>query len=237
MSEAPELVEATLTAAEPASVSMTSPQRFINRELSWLAFNMRVLEEAQNARNPLLERLRFLSISSSNWDEFYMVRVAGLKGQLEAGITSKGQDGLNPAEQLAAILKRSSELREAQQACWQTLQDELRQEGIAVQDPKALSGKDKRWLEREFLDRIFPLLTPMAVDPGTAFPFIPNLGFCLFLQLERPDGKTMYALIPVPKQTERFIRLPEPGIRFILLEDLIDLFLDRLFPSFRSVRS
>jgi polyphosphate kinase len=237
MSEAPEPVEAAVTTAEPASVTMTSPQRFINRELSWLAFNTRVLEEAENPRNPLLERVRFLSISSSNWDEFYMVRVAGLKGQVEAGITSRSQDGLNPAEQLAAILRRSSELRDAQQACWETLQDELRQEDITVQDPKALSGNDKQWLERQFLDRIFPLLTPMAVDPGTAFPFIPNLGFCLFLQLERPDGKTMYALVPVPKQTERFIRLPEPGIRFILLETLIELFLDRLFPSFRSVRS
>ncbi len=236
-------MEATLTApdiasaAETASITMTSPERFINRELSWLAFNTRVLEEAQNRRNPLLERMRFLSISSSNWDEFYMVRVAGLKGQVEAGITSKSQDGLTPAEQLAAILKRSGELREAQRACWDALQEELRQEGIAVHDPKELSAKDKRWLERQFLDRVFPLLTPIAVDPGTAFPFIPNLGFCLFLQLKRPDGKIMYAMIPVPRQTERFIRLPEPGIRFILLEDLIGLFLDRLFPSFRAVRS
>lgn len=243
MKEAPEPAEAEVAAvdnavaAEPASITMASPERFINRELSWLAFNTRVLEEAENLRNPLLERLRFLSISSSNWDEFYMVRVAGLKGQLEAGITSKSQDGLNPAEQLAAILKRSAGLRQQQQTCWETLQAELRKEGIAVCEAKELSAKDRRWLERQFLERVFPLLTPIAVDPGTAFPFIPNLGFCLFLQLKRPDGKIMYALIPVPRQTERFIRLPGPGIRFLLLEDLIGLFLDHLFPTFRAVRS
>ena len=237
MDEAPDPVAAPAETVDTMAITMTSPERFINRELSWLAFNTRVLEEAQNPRNPLLERVRFLSISSSNWDEFYMVRVAGLKGQLEAGITSKGPDGLSPAEQLAAILKRSAALRKEQQVCWEALQEELRQEGIVVEDPKALSAEDKRWLEREFLERIFPLLTPIAIDPGAAFPFIPNLGFCLFLQLKRRNDKIMYAVIPVPRQTDRFIRLPKPGVRFILLEDLIGLFLSYLFPSFQALRS
>ncbi len=226
-------------AAKPAEQAFTlsSPDRFINRELSWLAFNERVLEEARNLRHPLLERVRFLSISASNWDEFYMVRVAGLKGQVEAGISEPSQDGRTPAQQLAEILERSNRLREAQQACWQELRQELRREGIVVVDSKELSAKDKRWLERRFLEQVFPVLTPIAVDPAAAFPFIPNLGFCLFLELERPGGQGMHSLIPIPRQVERFVRLPGDNIRFIPLEEIIWLFIDRLYPSFKVVRS
>jgi polyphosphate kinase len=221
---------------EPRAIPPTSPERFINRELSWLAFNERVLEEARNRRHPLLERVRFLSISASNWDEFYMVRVAGLKGQIAAGVADASQDGRTPAQQLAEILVRSGRLREDQQACWNELQEELRAENIVVVRPEELTAKDRRWLARRFLENVFPVLSPIAVDPAAAFPFIPNLGFCLFLRLERPNGEAMYALVPVPKQVERFVRLPgNGGIRFVRLEDMILLFLDRLYPSFRLV--
>ncbi len=214
-----------------------SPQRFFNRELSWLAFNERVLEEARNDRHPLLERVRFLSISASNWDEFYMVRVAGLKGQIEAGITAPSIDGLSPQEQIAVILSRATSLMQEQQACWRELREELKEKGIAVLPPEELGVAERKWLQNYFGEHIFPLLTPIAVDPATAFPFIPNLGFCLFLQLERPDGEGMHALVPVPKQVDRFIRLPGGrNIRFVSLEDTILLFLHYLYPSFRLVR-
>jgi polyphosphate kinase len=214
-----------------------SPRRFINRELSWLAFNERVLEEARNNRHPLLERVRFLSISASNWDEFYMVRVAGLKGQIAAGINTQSIDGLSPQEQIAVILARASVLMQEQQACWRELREELRQQGLAVLSPEELGTAEREWLRSCYVDHIFPVLTPIAVDPATAFPFIPNLGFCLFLQLERPDGERMYALVPIPKQVDRFIRLPGGrSIRFITLEDTILLFLDHLYPSFKLVR-
>lgn len=214
-----------------------SPRRFINRELSWLAFNERVLEEARNNRHPLLERVRFLSISASNWDEFYMVRVAGLKGQIAAGINTQSIDGLSPQEQIAVILARASVLMQEQQACWRELREELRKQGLAVLSPEELGTAEREWLRSCYVDHIFPVLTPIAVDPATAFPFIPNLGFCLFLQLERPDGERMYALVPIPKQVDRFIRLPGGrSIRFITLEDTILLFLDHLYPSFKLVR-
>ncbi|MBB5346876.1 RNA degradosome polyphosphate kinase [Desulfoprunum benzoelyticum] len=216
----------------------TSPKRFFNRELSWLAFNERVLEEAKNVHHPLLERVRFLSISASNWDEFYMVRVAGLMGQIAAGITSPSIDGLRPQEQIAVILARASSLMQEQQACWRQLREELKGQGIAMLAPEELGVAERQWLQTCFNEHIFPILTPIAVDPATAFPFIPNLGFCLFLQMERPNGERMYALIPIPKQVDRFIRLPGGrAIRFVSLEDTILLFLDHLFPSFKLVRA
>src|SRR5690348_6050462 len=165
------------TLAEPlratTSVDANPPARFINRELSWLAFNERVLEEAQNPRHPLLERLRFLSISANNLDEFYMVRVAGLKGQVAAGVSTPSQDGLTPAQQLVAINQQSSELMHNQQACWRSLRQALRQAGIAVIDAPELTADEKQWLDAYFLDQIFPVLTPMAIDPAHPFPFIP----------------------------------------------------------------
>lgn len=221
----------------PGSELPRSPQRFFNRELSWLAFNERVLEEARNVRHPLLERVRFLSISASNWDEFYMVRVAGLKGQIEAGVVTPSIDGLSPQEQITVILARAASLMQAQQACWRELQVELKEKGIEMQSPEELGVAERKWLQDCFVEHIFPLLTPIAVDPATAFPFIPNLGFCLLLQLERPDGEGMYALVPIPKQVDRFIRLPGGrSARFVLLEDIILHFLAYLYPSFKLKR-
>jgi polyphosphate kinase len=217
---------------EASPIEETAPERFINRELSWLAFNQRVLEEAFNANHPLLERLRFLSISASNLDEFYMVRVAGLKAQVRAGITTLSADHLSPAQQLAAVNQRVIELMRDQQAGWRQLRQELRETGIAVVNPSELTASEINWLEQKFLDDIFPILTPVAVDPAHPFPFIPNLGFSLALQLFSPDRRQhMDALLPLPNQLDRFIRLPGSDVRFIQLEQTVLLFLDRIFPK------
>ncbi len=219
-------------AATPA-IETTSDARFINRELSWLTFNERVVSEAENPGHPLLERLRFLSISASNLDEFYMVRVAGLKGQVAAGVTTPSQDGLTPAEQLDAINRRAGVLVRDQQKQWHTLRRELREAGIVVVDPRELTDKDRAWLEAYFTDNIFPVLTPLAIDPAHPFPFIPNLGFAMVLELLRPaDSKSLRALVPIPSQIERFTRLPGGKTRFLPIESLVALFLDRLFPGF-----
>jgi len=210
--------------------------RFINRELSWLAFNERVLEEADNPNHPLLERLRFLSISANNLDEFYMVRVAGLKGQQAEGIATPSQDGLTPAQQLAAINALTGELMRNQQACWRRLRDALRSNGLAVIEGAELTAEEKQWLDGFFLDQIFPVLTPMAMDPAHPFPFIPNLGFAIVLDLRRAeDGRQLRALIVLPPQIARFIRLPGKAIRFLPLETLVGLYLDRLFPGFTVI--
>ena len=208
-------------------------ERFINRELSWLAFNERVLAESTNPRHPLLERLRFLSIAASNAEEFAMVRIAGLKGQVAAGVTSQSDDGMTPREQLAAIAVRVRELAKRQQTLWRRLRQELAAAGIAVHRPADLADGDKAWLRNRFLDRIFPMLTPMAVDPSHPFPFIPNFGFGLVLELRRAgDGNRVNALVPIPHQVARFTLLPGDSHRYVAIEDLVLLCLDTLFPQF-----
>ena len=220
------------------ATDLKSSSRFINRELSWLSFNTRVLEEAQNVRHPLLERVRFLSISASNLDEFYMVRVAGLKGQVRAGVTQRSADGLTPQEQLDRINTDARDLIKNQDSCWGHLKSELSQEGIDVVTPRDLSGVDKEWLKNRFMDHIFPVLTPLAIDPAHPFPFIPNLGLSLILQLVRiENGEAMRALVPIPSHVDRFIRLRGQKIRFVTLEDVITLFFDRLFPGFKVLES
>ncbi len=212
-----------------------SPQRFVNRELSWLAFNRRVIEEAQNRRHPLFERLRFLSISASNLDEFYMVRVAGLMGMVHAGVTTPSADGLSPAEQLSRVDKTARELISDQQRIWSGLDGELRKEGVCVVTGDELHPRDREFLESQFHEQIFPVLTPLAIDPAHPFPFIPNLGFTIALSLtNKRDNKDLSALISVPPQLKRFVRLPDTDrklVRFIPLEHVIALFFDKLFPG------
>jgi len=235
----PETVERLDTQQE---ITAFGPSRFFNRELSWLDFNRRVLEEAENERHPLLERLRFLSISASNLDEFYMVRVAGLRGQVLAGIETPSVDGLTPAEQLDRINDSVAELTAEQQENWVALEALLSEAGIHVLTAHQLPEADRAWLEEHFLAHIFPVLTPIAVDPAHPFPFIPNFGFTLGLELVREGSlRTMHALMPLPPQLDRFIRLPSGGepkepIRFIRLETVVGLFVSRLFPGYR-VRS
>lgn len=218
-------------------VNPKSSDRFINRELSWLAFNTRVLEEAMNDKHPLLERVRFLSISAANLDEFYMVRVAGLKGQDRAGISTISDDGLTPAQQLEAINKAAHELMQHQQDCWIVLKDLLNKEGIKVLEHEEMSERDTKWLESHFMEHVFPVLTPLAIDPAHPFPFIPNLGFSLVMLLQkRGTEEHLRALLPIPHLIERFVRLPGAAVRFILIEEVIEMFLDRLFPDYELVQ-
>nr|WP_298105629.1 RNA degradosome polyphosphate kinase [uncultured Shinella sp.] len=214
---------------------MASPERFINREFSWLQFNRRVLEETLNTAHPLLERVRFLSISAANLDEFFMVRVAGLEGQVRQGIAIRSPDGKTSAEQLDDILKEIDNLQMEQQASLAVLQQYLAKEDILIVRPTALTSDDKVWLQQEFTQSIFPVLTPLSIDPAHPFPFIPNLGFSIGLQLDSTMGKEpMTALLRLPVALDRFIRLPDAkgAIRYITLEDAVGLFIGKLFPGY-----
>jgi len=226
-----------LAAPESPAITLDSPSRFINRELSWLGFNMRVLEEARNRRHPLLERLRFLSISGNNLDEFFMVRVAGLVGQVREKLTEKSDDGRTPAEQLEHIRGPAAELMAEQDTRWLQLKAELAENGIVTVDGSDLSDAEKHWLDQRFLEQILPVVTPIAIDPAHPFPFIPNRGFIICLDLKRrKDGYQMKALLPIPQQLDRFIRLPagDSGApaRFMSLEHMLSFFIPRLFPGY-----
>jgi len=208
--------------------------RYFNREQSWLAFNQRVLEESQNAAHPLLERLRFLSISGNNLDEFFMVRVAGLKGQQLQDIEQRSVDGLTVAQQLSAIIADTDALMASQQAIWLALRDELEASGIRVCDADNVPDHAAGWLERHFREQIFPVLTPQALDPAHPFPFIPNQGLSVIFDLIRmSDNEPVRELVMVPPTVSRFIRLPGEPAAFIAMESLLRRFTGLLFPGYR----
>ena len=216
------------------TIDASSPDRFINRELSWLSFNTRVLEEADNERHPLLERLRFLSISANNLDEFQMVRVAGLRAQVDARVTTPSIDGLTPLQQLDEIKRQSDVLVARQYATWRNLRGLLRQADIVILEEEELTRDDRSWLTDRFDEEILPILTPVAIDPAHPFPFIPNFGFGMVLKMHRArNDDPVYAILRLPQQTERFIRLPGETHRFISLEQAVRMHLKRLFPGFR----
>lgn len=236
MSAVENAAERTASHPEPPK----GPARFYNRELSWLQFNRRVLEEALNRRHPLLERLRFLSTSASNLDEFYMVRAAGLYGQVAAGVATVSADGLTPSEQLEKINAFVTDLVAEKQRCWTALKAELAEVGIYLVEPRDLKPLEREWLDNEFMTRLFPILTPLNVDPAHPFPFIQNRALTLVVKMQHPDGKLMKGLIPIPSQLDRFIRLPgdpdDPkAIRFMRMESVIGLFLDELYPTFTII--
>jgi polyphosphate kinase len=221
--------------ASPGEEWFEKPERFVNREFSWLQFNRRVLEETLNNAHPLLERVRFLSISATNLDEFFMVRVAGLEGQVRQNIAMRTPDGKTPSEQLDAILHEIDNLQMEQQAALAVLQQNLAREDILIVRPSALGPEDIAWLGEEFFQSIFPVLTPLSIDPAHPFPFIPNLGFSIGLQLESKSGREpMTALLRLPVALPRFIRLPDAGntIRYITLEDVVSLHTAKLFPGY-----
>lgn len=210
------------------------PARFFNREISWLSFNWRVLDEARNPRVPLLERLRFLSISATNLDEFYTVRVAGLRELVREANTTLSDDGLTPSEQLALVNADARRLMGAQQAVWNGLRREMELADITILSRSSVTRGEEEYLRRYFQERVFPVLSPLAIDPAHPFPFIPNLGFSLAVELAREsDGRQMQALLPIPQQTARFIALPG-GKRFLRLEELLLMHLPSLFPGYRD---
>ncbi|WP_424932296.1 RNA degradosome polyphosphate kinase [Amaricoccus macauensis] len=217
-------------------LDLGSEARFVNRELSWLGFNWRVMAEAENPDVPLLERVRFLAISGANLDEFYTVRVAGLRAMVRQGVGRASADGLTPAEQLERIERDARALMDRQQVAWKTLQDEMRSAKVRVLGPSELRAADLKVLEGYFFEQVFPILTPLAIDPAHPFPFIASGGFAMGLKLRRnATGRELDALLPVPAQVARFVRLPEGAggeIRLLPLEGLLEVFVDRLFPGY-----
>ncbi|WP_374642214.1 RNA degradosome polyphosphate kinase [Tabrizicola sp.] len=225
------------TPAELSFAETAGPGRFFNRELSWLAFNWRVLEEAANPAVPLLERLRFLSISATNLDEFYTVRVAGLRALVRTGNAALSEDGRSPAEQLQLINADARRLMQTQQTTFNRLRKEMEAEGITLVQRGKLTARDLKHLEAHFLNNVFPVLSPLAIDPAHPFPFIPNTGFSLALELERvTDRRPLKALLPIPQQITRFVPLPgkEGENRFLPLEELLLLHLGMLFPGYSN---
>lgn len=215
-----------------------SPARFVNREVSWLQFNMRVLEEAGNESHPLLERMRFLAISASNLDEFFMVRVAGLKGLQRSGSNRRSEDGLSARDQLEEIMILAQHLHLEQQDHWQSLRDELIDRNVVIHESVDLSENQVEYLRKLYREELFPVLTPMAVDPAHPFPFIPNLGFSIAFDLERGDGHRMLAMVRIPDSLSRFIHLPNElsdGDRteLVTIETVVHLFFDIMFPGYK----
>ena len=233
MTNPADFLHSDFPAARSCGLRAAGPDRFLNRELSWLAFNWRVLEEVDNPNVPLLERLRFLSISATNLDEFYSVRVAGLRELARAGSITPGIDGRSTTEQLEMIDTEARDLMAKQQAILAKLRVELAAQNIHILKA-AQATKDRTYLQQLFLSDVFPVVSPLAIDPAHPFPFIPNAGFALALQLERKsDKRRLRALVPVPQQVNRFVRLPGDGYRYLPLEDLILMQLEQLFPGYK----
>ncbi|MEL7689456.1 RNA degradosome polyphosphate kinase [Citromicrobium bathyomarinum] len=220
-----------------ANASREHSARFFNRELSWLAFNDRVLAEACNTDYPLLERLRFLSISGSNLDEFMMIRVAGLVGQVQRGIEKPSIDGLTPTQQLAEVRERLGALSGRQQEIFSDLREMLADSGIHMADDRRIGQEAHEWLRQHFLDEIMPVITPQALDPGHPFPFISNEGLGVLFTVRRQEIKAneteeLVEMVLIPSALPRFLRVPGDEAIYIGIENLITRFAEHLFPGF-----
>ncbi len=214
---------------------MLSKKKYINRELSWLEFNQRVLEEAENSKIPIAERLNFLSISGSNLDEFFMVRVAGLKGQVDSEVFIETIDGLMPEQVLYEVIQKSKFIKKKQNKCWENILKELSKNEIKVCKTNQLDVTEKRWLKNYFVKEIFPLLTPVAIDPAHPFPFVPNLGLSIVLKLKSKNSKNIIrVVIPFPKGLKKFIKINNIN-KFIATENIIIFFIDQLFPKYTFI--
>lgn len=225
----------TSTKAAPSPVAVKTPTRpLFNREISWLEFNARVLAEAENQDVPLLERLKFVAITSSNLDEFFMVRGGGLKDLIDAGITEQSQDGLTPAQQWKAVRTRASKLLDRLYACWTgELVPLLKQEKIRIVTREGLSKKQSAALHSYFARRIEPILTPLATDPGHPIPFLANLALNLGIQLESPGGESSIAFLKLPQNLPRFTQVPGSSSKLIPLEEIVAANTGHLFPGFK----
>lgn len=222
-----------LTDADDDPFASAPAGRYFNRELSWLAFNRRVLEEATNRAHPLLERLRFLSISGNNLDEFFMVRVAGLKGQQAQEVDRLSADGLTPLQQLAAVTAEADKLMADQQAVWRNLRAELAANDICVLGSRQIDDESLGSLEQHFRRQIFPILTPQALDPAHPFPFMPNKGLAVMFDLKRlSDGEPIRELVMIPPTLKRFLRLPGEPARYVAIESIVKRFSHLLFPGY-----
>lgn len=222
-------------AAPAATDQVAGDTRTFNRELSWLAFNRRVLEEACNTKHPLLERVRFLSISASNLDEFFMVRVAGLKAHQALGVEELSPEGWTVAQQLNAIIAEADRLVTSQHEVWGAIQVELDAAGMQVVGMEPLDPEAEAWLDKQFREQIFPVLTPQAIDPAHPFPFIPNMGLSLIFELKKGKA-SVRELIMAPPSVPRFVRIPGATARYIALETLIRRKTDYLFPKYEVLR-
>lgn len=227
-----------MTHKSTQSILAQSPERFINRETSWLAFNNRVLDEAFNSNHPLIERLNFLAISASNLDEFYMIRVAGLKDYERQGITKLSNDGKSPAEEIEIIDERVGTMVERQHECWLALEMELRRNKFIIVKSPDFTEDDAQWLKQYFVQNIFPVLTPISIDPAHPFPFLPNLGLALIFELgDGTSTRRQVAIVPLPSRLPRFIALPGKATRYVMLENVIELYLGMLLPGYKKLDS
>ncbi|PZO69853.1 MAG: RNA degradosome polyphosphate kinase, partial [Pelagerythrobacter marensis] len=220
------------TGAEPPASAGRS-DRYLNRELSWLAFNDRVLAEAGNPNYPLLERLRFLAISAANLDEFMMIRAAGLVGQVQRGIARVSIDGRTPAQQLAEVRALVDDLTDRQQGAWRVLRRQLADSGIHIADEQRVTEEAYHWLRTYFVDEIIPVLTPQAIDPAHPFPFVANRGMGLLFNLTRQsDGVRVIEMVLIPAALKRYVRVPGREAIYVSIEALISRFADHMFPGF-----
>ncbi|RMD57947.1 MAG: polyphosphate kinase 1, partial [Nitrospirae bacterium] len=218
---------------------LNRPEYYINRELSWLAFNRRVLEEAEDETNPILERIKFISIVSSNLDEFFMVRVAGLKNQVAAGITKPCPAGLTPQEQIDLILEKAHKMVDEEYTCFKNILPLLKNSGITIQKIEELTVEQQNFLDDYYDKVVYPVLTPMAIDVSHPFPLLLSTSLNIIFTIEKPDKKRFQSIVQIPNVLPRLIRMPSPTSQYVLVDlgDVIKKYYDELYPGFNLIEA